>query len=307
MSEAHEKALAVVTPATEELSGLERELSDPFETKWLAWLGQWRLHATFGWLDEDREDFEDVRFFAMRLTWKPHERVEIGLSRSAQWCGEGRPCGFDTFWDLFWGNDNDQPLEEQPGNQMAGFDARWSLPWLPLAVYGQAIGEDEAGGFPSKYLGLAGLETWGGLGERSWRVHVEYADTACVFNEAEPEFGCAYQNVIYTDGYQFRNRSIGHAVDGDSEQIAFGAQLVNADGSRWELAGQNAKLNRASANLVHSVTPVAARSRSLDLYYRRGLLGGDLGVGLGVEDFDPDGAGGDTRFRGYLEWSRRWP
>ena len=29
----------------------------------------------------------------MRLTWKPHPRLEIGLSRSAQWCGDGRPCG----------------------------------------------------------------------------------------------------------------------------------------------------------------------------------------------------------------------
>ena len=39
-----------------------------------------------------------------------HQQVssnEVGISRSAQWCGDGRPCGFDTFWDLLTGNDND--------------------------------------------------------------------------------------------------------------------------------------------------------------------------------------------------------
>ena len=117
----------------------------------------------------------------MRATWKPHPRLEIGISRTAQWCGDGRPCDLDTFWDLLIGNDNDQPLEEQPGNQLAGFDMRWSLPWVPVAIYAQAIGEDEANFMPSKYLGLVGIEFWGGFGERSWRVHVEAADTACSF------------------------------------------------------------------------------------------------------------------------------
>jgi hypothetical protein len=97
----------------------------------------------------------------MRVTWKPHPRVEVGLSRTAQWCGDGRPCGLDTFWDLLTGNDNDQPLAEQPGNQLGGFDVRWSVPKIPIAVYVQGIGEDEANFMPSKYLGLAGIEDLG--------------------------------------------------------------------------------------------------------------------------------------------------
>jgi hypothetical protein len=286
---------------------IERNYSDAIDHPWLRWLGQWRFATTMGQLEGDRSDAPHAKFFGARFTWKPHARFEFGVSRSAQWCGEGRPCGLDTFWDLLTGNDNDQPLEEQPGNQMAGFDARWSLPWAPVAVYGQMIGEDEAGLLPSQYLGLFGVELAGGFGDRSWRAHVEYADTACSFYDSEPNFGCAYRNAIYSDGYQYYDRSIGHALDGDSEQWAAGLLLVNADGSNWELAAQAADVNRGSANPVHSVEPEAAKIRSADLYHRRSLWDGELTLALGYEERERDSdaeASGDVR--GFVQWTREF-
>jgi hypothetical protein len=286
---------------------IERNYSDAFDHPWLRWIGQWRLVATMGQLEEERVDAPNAQLFGMRATWKPHPRVEVGFSRSAQWCGDGRPCDLETFWDLLIGNDNDQATEDQPGNQMGGFDVRWSIPGVPVAVYAQAIGEDEANYLPSKYLGLAGVEVWGGFGERSWRIHLEASDTTCGFYESQPEYGCAYSNAIYFDGYQYLDRSIGHAIDGDSRQAAAGAMLVNGDGSSWEMAIQAAKVNRQSANDVHSVSPVAAELRSADLHHRRALLGGDLRVGIGYEERetgDNDAKQGD--FRGYLQWSGRF-
>ncbi len=286
---------------------IERNYSDPIDHPWLAWIGQWRVSATMGRFESGRNDVEDPLFFGARLTWKPHPRLEVGLSRSAQWCGDGRPCGLDTFWDLLSGNDNDQALADQPGNQMGGADLRWSLPWAPVALYVQAIGEDEANLMPSKYLGLMGAEVWGGWGERSWRAHLEYSDTVCAFNESEPEFGCAYTNGIFTDGYQYRGRTLGHATDGDSRQTAFGAMLVNGDGSSWELAAQTVKINRESANPVHSVALSATRIRSADLYHRRLLLGGNLRIGIGYEEREPMVAGPDSgHWRGQMEWARNF-
>jgi hypothetical protein len=286
---------------------IERNFSDAIDHPWLRWIGQWRFVATMGQLEGNRDDAPDARFSGARLTWKPHRRIEIGVSRSAQWCGDGRPCGLDTFWDLLTGNDNDQSLEEQPGNQMAGFDARWSLPFAPIAVYGQMIGEDEAGLLPSQYLGLFGIEAAGGFGDRSWRAHLEYSDTACSFYDSDPNFGCAYRNVIYTDGYQYYDRSIGHAIDGDSEQYAAGLLLANADGSSWELALQTADVNRASANPVHSVEAAAARIRSADLYHRRPLFGGSLSLAVGFEERRRQGPPGDTDdLRAFVEWQREF-
>jgi hypothetical protein len=283
---------------------IERNYSDAIGHPWLHWIGQWRFAATMGELEGDRADAPHAKFFGARLTWKPHRRVEIGISRSAQWCGDGRPCDAGTFWDLLAGNDNDQVAAEQPGNQMAGFDARWSLPWAPVAVYGQMIGEDEANFFPSQYLGLFGAEVTGGLGERSWRAHVEFADTACSFYESEPNFGCAYRNVIYSDGYQYRDRSIGHAIDGDSEQWAAGFLLVDGDGSSWELALQSVDVNRASENPVHSVEPAAGQIRTADLYHRRALWGGELALSVGFEQTERTAAPGDEDgVRGLVQWT----
>jgi hypothetical protein len=283
---------------------IERNYSDPIAHPWLEWIGQWRFAATMGRLEGSRDDAPDANFFGARLTWKPHRRIEIGISRSAQWCGDGRPCDAGTFWDLLVGNDNDQPVAEQPGNQLAGFDARWSIPWAPVAVYGQMIGEDEAGALPSQYLGLFGIEMSGGFGDKSWRAHVEYADTSCSFYDSEPNFGCAYRNVIYSDGYQYRDRSIGHALDGDSEQFAAGFMLVGADDSNWELAAQSAKVNRDSANPVHSVEPAAAKIRSADLYHRRALWGGELAVGVGYERREADAPARDSGdARGFVQWT----
>jgi hypothetical protein len=282
---------------------VERNYSDAIDHPWLHWLGQWRFAATFGQLEGERDDAPHAKFFGARLTWKPHPRVEVGLSRSAQLCGDGRPCGLDTFWDLMTGNDNDQPLEEQPGNQMAGYDVRWSIPGAPVAVYLQAIGEDEANFLPSKFLGLVGAEAWGGIGDASWRAHVEYADTACSFYESEPQFGCAYRNVIYFDGYQYRDRSIGHAIDGDSRQLAAGLMLAAAGGETWGIAAQEAHVNRASANPVHSVAGEAAKIRSADLYHQRSLWGGRLSLGVGYEEREPDvGDGATGDLRGFVQW-----
>jgi len=286
---------------------VERNYSDPIKHPWFEWIGRFRFAMTMGRFEDDRNDAPNANFFGARVTWKPHQRVEIGISRSAQWCGDGRPCGLDTFWDLLTGNDNDQPLEAQPGNQMGGFDVRWSVPRIPVALYAQAIGEDEAGFFPSEYLGLGGIEIWGGFGERSWRAHVEYSDTACDFMDDEPTFGCAYRNSIYSDGYQYRDRSMGHALDGDSEQVAAGLMLVNDDGSSWELAAQSAKVNRASANPVHSVAAEATRIRSADLYHRRALLGGELSLAIGYEERESVAAGLDEGdVRGLLQWRREF-
>ncbi len=68
---------------------IERNYSDALENPWFSWIGQWRLAATMGELEGNRDDAPHAKFFGMRATWKPHPRLEVGISRSAQWCGEG--------------------------------------------------------------------------------------------------------------------------------------------------------------------------------------------------------------------------
>lgn len=221
---------------------VQRHYADPFESDWLRWIGPWQFLFTLGQLESNRE-IPDALFVGMRLNFRPTPALEVGISRTAQWGGEGRPQDLSTFKDLLLGNDNrgsnGVTAANESGNQLGGFDVRWQSPLFdaPYAVYGQIIGEDESGGLPSKHLGLVGVETWGAWGERgaSWRMHGEYADTACGFETGQPAFGCAYDHTIYTDGYTYRGRVIGHSLGGDGRMFSLGLLYVTEHGRPWEI------------------------------------------------------------------------
>jgi hypothetical protein len=284
--------------------GIDRIEAKPFTLPVLRWLGPWRFSTFMGQLEEDR-DYPEALLFGMRFESRPLPSLQIAASRSAQWCGEGRPCDLSTFGDLLTGNDNDQSLEDQPGNQLAGFDVRWSWPGgrVPLALYAQAIGEDEAGFMPSKYLGLFGVEGWGEWGSLSWRVHAEYADTACDFPTSPPEFGCAYTNGIYTSGYRYRGRVQGHTIDADGESMGVGLLLVEAAGNQWNLLARNVKLNRAGVAPEHSLADGPARVVDITLSHGRTVPWGNIGVLLGYADDSGDSAARmDNGARASLTW-----
>jgi hypothetical protein len=286
---------------------LDRNEARPFDLPVLRWLGPWRLSTFVGQLEGDR-DYAHALLFGMRAEIRPIPSLQIAASRTAQLCGEDRPCGLDTFWDMFVGNDNDQPIEEQPGNQLGGFDVRWAWPGsrVPLALYVQAIGEDEAGFMPSKYLGLFGAEIWGDWSGRSWRLMAEYADTACDFINSEPEFGCAYTNVIYTSGYRYRGRVQGHPIDADGESIGLGAVLIEPAGVRWQLNARNVKLNRAGVAPGHTLADAPARLRDLALIREQSAAWGNITLSLGYAAVDQDSGVTqlDDGLRGFVSYSR---
>lgn len=285
---------------------IERNYSDPFRTRWLRWLGPWRLTASLGALDGGEVAVPDARFFAARATFKPRPWLELGLSRTAQWCGEGRPCGWGTFQDLLLGRDNrseELGVNEEPGNQMAGYDARLRSPWrrLPLAVYTQWIGEDEAGGLPSKFLGQFGAEWWGAAGGSTIRVHVEYADTACVFTRQLPQFDCGYRNSLYPQGYTYRGRIIGHSLDNDSRMWSFGGILVTGDGDSLSAVVRRADLNRNGGE--HAIRRSPGTMNDVEFRYSRAFGAGTAGLSVGWSDGSADSREADG-VRGFLTWQK---
>ena len=116
-----------------------------------------------GQLDDPRTA-NDALIFGLRGSFRPVKGLEIGLSRAAQWCGDGRPCDGGTFLDLLAGNDNqgvNVAPEDEPGNQLGGIDIRWVLPGqMPVAAYMQWIGEDgrSGGGIIGSWMRQLGLE-----------------------------------------------------------------------------------------------------------------------------------------------------
>jgi hypothetical protein len=286
---------------------LERNYTDPFKTKWLSWIGPWRASIALGRAESDGVPVPDVHFFAARVNFKPRPWLEFGLTRTAQWCGGDRPCDWDTFVDMVLGNDNQvaagEAAAEQPGNQMAGYDMRMASPWrrLPVAFYTQWIGEDEAGGLPSKFIGQFGLETWGTSRLGAWRVRVEYTDTACNFTREAPEFGCAYRNSIYPQGYVYRGRIIGDSMDNDSRRYTLAGLLNLSNGGFISLTLRRLNLNRDGGD--HAITDVPLDVDNVELRLSRALGAGKISIGIGYEDpaMRPDASSGA---HGFLSWQQ---
>lgn len=288
---------------------LDRNFTDPFESRWLRWIGPWDLSVFMGQLEGDRV-VSDALLFGMRLAFRPVPSLEVGLSRSAQWCGDGRSCSSSTFMDLLIGRDNrgDDGLDisTEPGNQMAGLDLRWSTQLLgqQAALYGQFIGEDEAGGFPSRYLGQLGVEfsgVWGA--KRVWRSFVEYAGTSCQFHESSAIYNCGYNHSVYQTGYRYRNRPIGHGADNDAELVSAGLFVAEDNGNEWQALLRAGTLNADGAtDPWHTITATPLDIGSFDVVHSRVFSFGTVEAGAGVERQSAPGGDSRNEVRFYLQW-----
>ncbi len=293
----------------------DRMVTSPFETRWLAWLGHWDLSVQVGELERNRE-VPDALLFAARLSLRPLTGLEIGLSRSAQLCGEGRSCDFDTWKNMLLGKDNqgdNVSPEDEPGNQLAGWDVRWSsaIGKQPFAAYTQWVGEDEGGSLPAKYTALFGIETWGGHNTMgTWRTYLEWTDTMCNFalykgsDKVVPD--CAYNNSIYKTGYRYRGRSLASTLDNDASVFTLGGVLTTTRGDAWLLKLGYGNLNRkATPDERNTVAMTKTRYREILLTHRRALKYGELHLGAGY-DYRKNVATGmdDSDARLFIEWQQ---
>jgi hypothetical protein len=286
---------------------LERNYTDPFKSKWLSWIGPWRASVALGETESADLAVPHVKFLAARVNFKPRHWLEFGLTRTAQFCGGDRPCDWQTFTDMLFGRDNleeGQDPSEEPGNQMAGFDMRLRSPWkaLPIALYTQWIGEDEAGGFPSRFLGQFGLEFWGGSPLGGYRLRAEFVDTACNFARDPPDYNCAYRHAIYPQGYTYRGRIIGHSLDNDSRMISIAGVLSRTNGDVLSIELRHAQVNRDGGG-THAISDVPSDLDNVELRYSKVFGIGKVSIGLGYDDWSapPESA---SNVRGSISWQQ---
>lgn len=236
---------------------VQRNSSQAFESPWLSWLGPWQLVTFMSQLEEDRH-VPDARLWGMRLNIKPLKSLEIGFSRTAMWGGDNRPGDLDTFLNLLLGKDNRgdggiaEDTSNEPGNQLAGIDLRWSvgLGNITGGFYGQLIGEDEAGGMPSRHIGMAGVELQGLWHRTHARFSFEAQNTAVYFYEsAKTAPNVAYEHSIYRSGYRYYGRPIGSSVDNDAEAFMVRGQFHFQAGDYLNLSYGKFRLNHDGTNV----------------------------------------------------------
>ncbi len=294
--------------------GLQRISSVPIETKWLSWMGPWTF-ATFMNILDDERVVDDAWLFGMRGSFRPPRTgLEIGISRTAQWCGDGRPCDLKTFIRLLNGNDNrgaNIDLEDEPGNQLAGIDVRWALPkQIPVALYMQWIAEDtrRTGAQLQLWTKLLGAEHWGSIGELSHRTHFEFTNSSShkgALGEGSIVPNIAYEHSIYKTGYRYNGRSLGFAGDGDTLSYSIGSTLVQSAGHSWNISLRYMEINRVGEpNPLHTLTPTRQDFLDVQLSHDRMTRFGRFYAGLGFSSFDDKESSTSTEdVTGFLQWS----
>jgi hypothetical protein len=290
---------------------LDRIQSTPFDVPILRWLGPWRFSAYFAAMESERPDVDQPIFMGMRLAFKPASIFEFGLSRSAQFCGEGRPCDAETFFNVIFGRDNAGirvDPEEEPGNQMAGFDARLVSPFssLPMALYAELIGEDSSDTtIPMRYLAQFGAEGWW-MGDSGsvWRARLEYANTSCDWADGGKFPDCGYRQNIFFAGYRYRGRTIGHTTDSDSETWMLQVLRTSPAGDRWGVVFRHGTLDQyGTPDVYNPVTYGPSDYDSLELSWNGLLWGQDFGFQVGYED--QVGASVDNSgVFGFIQWRK---
>ena len=271
--------------------GVQRLSVDGFEQRWLRWIGPWTVTSFVGQFDDERV-VDDALLFGVRFTARPLPQLEFGISRTAQLCGDDRPCGAEQFIDMLAGRDNvgrrDVSAEDEPGNQLAGFDLRWSFADLPFAVYMQWIGEDsrQSGPQVGSFMRMAGTEFTGHVRSSGWhhRTFFELADTTC--QEGGGGFGgnkfnCGYQHSTFSTGYRYEGQPLGYPTDTDSESLAIISVLNGPDNRSFEFGAYSARINQGPfAGQPHSLSTTPASRYGIDVSHSRDLPIGNLRLRL---------------------------
>lgn len=240
---------------------LGRLRSTPFESRWLRWLGPWQASAFLGQLDAERTP-ADSQLIGMRAGFRPLRGLEIGLSRTVQWAGEGRPSDLGTLFDALIGRDNGESSgfgpNEDPSDQMAGIDIRYGISAGAnvLAVYSQLIGEDEAGLLPSNFVAMAGVELGTNIGAGSQQWFVEGSNTMAGgwFGNNRPLV--AYEHSVYETGFRYKGRNMGSTWERDAEVLAVGFRQYFVNRHEFGLTLTHASLNEADAVRAGSLSPL---------------------------------------------------
>lgn len=276
---------------------LQRADQSPFATPWLSWMGRWQYQLTAGQLAQ-YDAVPDAKLIGARFTMSPTQFLDLGASRMIQWGGEGRPQSLHSLFNALRGTqDNFVGTGHDPSNQLGGFDFKLKLQpliGLPSSIYGQLIGEDEAGGLPSKYSYLMGLEGHSVLDNRIVNWRVEGANTFADWHMKN----VMYTHGTYKDGYYQQGHPLGDAIGGDGKMVSGAAEWVLNTNLRVNARVFYAQVNTEN-QMINQAFPKADTLKGISLgwtgtlnkqvklgtslWYTDGKYGHDDGLALHVE------------------------
>jgi hypothetical protein len=193
------------------------KLENRFGYDWLPSKAAWSLEAFNGFTEGSLSGSKSM-LLGLRAVLSPVEGLDFELIQTSQWGSnenndEISSLSAALFFDSNKGSNSNI-------NKMAGFGISYLIPSnIPLRIYGQAIGEDEAGNLPSCWTYLAGLEWTNVKIKYPTTVGIEVIDTRI---DTTTTGNCGPNTMYNNNTYDYTNygKTMGTAIDSEGTSHA---------------------------------------------------------------------------------------
>jgi hypothetical protein len=151
------KSSLILSSNSRPLEAFSIKLKNKFNTQWLPSTAKWSVELINS-TTKNSLNIKNSMLSGARVVISPSEKLNFEFIKIAQWGNQHDKLYSINFNSLF-------PIETNTGrhayiNKMAGFGITYTVPVheYNMRLYSQAIGEDEAGGLPSCFAWMMGLE-----------------------------------------------------------------------------------------------------------------------------------------------------
>jgi hypothetical protein len=225
----------------------------------LRWLGPWQFEFFLAAFDGPQIQ-PNVYYNATRLTLNPLPGLEIGISKTEQFCGQGHPCA--PLRDYF--TNFDFSTHPNNVNGEGSFEIKYGhkIGRMPFQVYAQMMNEDYSWLTSSGSSYLVGTSIFLSTAGNPVKLTAEYVNTIATktpFSFGNHIYGYTYTDTQFPDGMHYRGRTLGFSLDTDSTLLSLQGSWSDDAGRFYEVGLHHADIgNHHSPPGINTVsfTPV---------------------------------------------------
>ena len=195
------------------LTTLQAHLANPVKIGgFFHFLGDFDFHAFYGQLDKDRAsdaqgrgvtDYDHPGILGLRVDLTPADWVTLGASRVSMMGGKHHSLDRSDWRKWTFGSNED---DNDKWDDIGGFDFKLRFPAFQL--YGEFMGEDQAGGLPSKWGWRLGTYIPKLNSDGSWDMILETAKTTDVW----------YSHWVFQNGWTYSGDIMGDDMGNDARK-----------------------------------------------------------------------------------------
>jgi len=220
------------------------KLENTFGFDWLPSKAKWSFEGFNGFTKGSLNGNKSM-LLGMRAILSPVEGLDFELIQTSQWGGDQYNNGISSLGAALFFDSNKGSNSNI--NKMAGFGISYLIPSniMPMRIYGQAVGEDEAGNLPSCLTYLAGLDWTNTRIKYPTILGIEVIDTRV---DTTTHGSCGPNTMYNNNTYSYTNygKTMGTAIDTEGTSLGIYLRSQLSQKINVEFATKSVIINDAN-------------------------------------------------------------